>query len=431
VGRALTGPGRAQIVIVGCGFGGLFAAKALRRTPADVRIIDRNNYHLFQPLLYQVACAALAPADIAQPIRTILREQKNVSVMLAEVEHIDLQRRTLSAGEREIPYDYLVLAPGAVDNYFGHPEWRGLAPGMKEVEDATFIRSRLLRSFERAETESDAAERAALLSFVIVGGGPTGVELAGAIKELAVDVIPRDFRVADTRRAGVLLIEAGARLLPALHADSSARALAQLHELGVEVRLGAAVTQVRPDGVEVAGVHIRSYNVIWAAGVKAAPLTATLGVAAGPGGRIRVAPDCSLPGHPEVFVIGDAAYLSDARGHIVPGVSQGALQMGRYVARLIDARVRGRTAAAVAPFRYRDYGAMATVGKSRAVVEIGALHFGGLLAWFAWMALHITVLIGFRNRLAVLSSWIYSYVFFRRGSRLITRSAPPGAEGAR
>jgi NADH:ubiquinone reductase (H+-translocating) len=431
VGRALTGPGRAQIVIVGCGFGGLFAAKALRRTPGDVRLIDRNNYHLFQPLLYQVACAALAPADIAQPIRTILREQKNVSVMLAEVEHIDLQRRTLSAGGREIPYDYLVLAPGAVDNYFGHPEWRGLAPGMKEVEDATFIRSRLLRSFERAETESDAAERAALLTFVIVGGGPTGVELAGAIKELAVDVIPRDFRVADTRRAGVLLIEAGARLLPALHADSSARALAQLHELGVEVRLGAAVTQVRLDGVEVAGVHIRSYNVIWAAGVKAAPLTATLGVAAGPGGRIRVAPDCSLPGHPEVFVIGDAAYLSDARGHIVPGVSQGALQMGRYVARLIDARVRGRTAAAAAPFRYRDYGAMATVGKSRAVVETGGLHFGGLLAWFAWMALHITVLIGFRNRLAVLSSWIYSYVFFRRGSRLITRTAPSGAEGAR
>jgi NADH:ubiquinone reductase (H+-translocating) len=431
VGRALRGPGRAQIVIVGCGFGGLFAAKALRRTPADVRLIDRNNYHLFQPLLYQVACAALAPADIAQPIRTILREQKNVSVMLAEVEHIDLQRRSLRAGGREIPYDYLVLAPGAVDNYFGHPEWRGLAPGMKEVEDATFIRSRLLRSFERAETESDAAERAALLTFVIVGGGPTGVELAGAIKELAVDVIPRDFRVADTRRARVLLIEAGARLLPALHADSSARALAQLHELGVEVRLGAAVTQVRPDGVEVAGVHLRSYNVIWAAGVKAAPLTATLGVAAGPGGRIRVAADCSLPGHPEVFVIGDAAYLSDARGHIVPGVSQGALQMGRYVARLIEARVRGRSAAAAVPFRYRDYGAMATVGKSRAVVEIGALHFGGLLAWFAWMALHITVLIGFRNRLAVLASWIYSYVFFRRGSRLITRSAPPGAEGAR
>ncbi|HEY7996811.1 MAG TPA: FAD-dependent oxidoreductase, partial [Steroidobacteraceae bacterium] len=224
--------------------------------------------------------------------------------------------------------------------------------------------------------------------------------------------------------------EAGARLLPALHADSSARALAQLQGLGVEVRLGDAVTQVRPDGVEVAGAHIRSYNVIWAAGVQAAPLTATLGVAAGPGGRVRVAPDCSLPGHPEVFVIGDAAYLSDARGRIVPGVSQGALQMGRYVAHLIDARVRGRAAVPAAPFHYRDYGAMATVGKSRAVVEIGPLRFGGLLAWLTWMALHITVLIGFRNRLAVLSSWIYSYVFFRRGSRLITRTVPPGAQGA-
>jgi NADH dehydrogenase len=418
-------------VIVGCGFGGLFAAQALRRTPADVRVIDRNNYHLFQPLLYQVACAALAPADIAQPIRAIVREQANVSVMLAEVEHVDLKRRTVRAGGREVPYDYLVLAPGAVDNYFGHPEWRGLAPGMKDVEEATFIRSRLLRSFERAETEDDAAARAALLTFVIVGGGPTGVELAGAIKELAVDVIPRDFRVADTRRARVLLIEAGARLLPALHADSSARALAQLQGLGVEVRLGDPVTQVRPDGVEVAGAHIRSYNVIWAAGVQAAPLTATLGVAAGPGGRVRVAPDCSLPGHPEVFVIGDAAYLSDARGRIVPGVSQGALQMGRYVAHLIDARVRGRAAVPAAPFRYRDYGAMATVGKSRAVVEIGPLRFGGLLAWLTWMALHITVLIGFRNRLAVLSSWIYSYVFFRRGARLITRTVPPGAQGAR
>jgi NADH dehydrogenase len=417
-------------VIVGCGFGGLFAAKALRRTPADVRVIDRNNYHLFQPLLYQVACAALAPADIAQPIRAILREQANVSVMLAEVEQVDLERRTVRAGGREVPYDYLVLAPGAVDNYFGHPEWRGLAPGMKDVEEATFIRSRLLRSFERAETESDAAARAALLTFVIVGGGPTGVELAGAIKELAVDVIPRDFRVADTRRARVLLIEAGARLLPALHADSSARALAQLQGLGVEVRLGDAVKQVRPDGVEVAGAHIRSYNVIWAAGVKAAPLTATLGLAAGPGGRVRVAPDCSLPGHPEVFVIGDAAYLSDARGRIVPGVSQGALQMGRYVAHRIDACVRARAAVPAVPFRYRDYGAMATVGKSRAVVEIGRVRFGGLLAWLTWMALHITVLIGFRNRLAVLSSWIYSYVFFRRGARLITRTVPPGAQGA-
>ncbi len=418
---------RARIVIVGCGFGGLFAAKALARTPADLLVIDRNNYHLFQPLLYQVASAALAPADIAQPIRTILRHQENASVMLADVQGIDLGARTLMAAGHRIGYDYLILAPGAVDNYFGHNDWRPLAPGMKDVEEATFIRSRLLSSFERAELETDPTERAALLSFVIVGGGPTGVELAGAIKELAVDVIPRDFRVADTRRARVLLIEAGPRLLPAFAPDSSARALQQLTGLGAEVLLGKPVTEIRPDGVVVGGELLRSHNVIWAAGVKAAPLTAKLGVAAsGPGGRIAVNPDCSLPGHPEVFVIGDAAYLIDAAGHQVPGVSQGALQMGRYVAQVIDARVRGR-AFTPAPFRYRDYGSMATVGKSRAVVEIGRLHFGGLLAWFAWMALHITVLIGFRNRVIVLFSWIYGYVFRRRGSRLIIRNAQPSA----
>jgi NADH:ubiquinone reductase (H+-translocating) len=255
------------------------------------------------------------------------------------------------------------------------------------------------------------------------------VELAGAIKELAVDVIPRDYRVADTRRARVLLIEAGERLLLGMHADSSARALRQLHELGVEVRLGQPVTQVLPDGVEVGGEFLRSHNVIWAAGVQGAPLTAALGAPMASGRRVAVAADCSLPGHPEVFIIGDAAALTDTRGRQVPGVSQGALQMGRYVADLIDAEVRGRAGARARGFRYRDYGSMATVGKSRAVVEIGRLHFGGLLAWFAWMALHITVLIGFRNRLAVLFSWIYSYVFFRRGSRLITRAAA-GSEQA-
>jgi NADH:ubiquinone reductase (H+-translocating) len=418
---------RARIVIVGCGFGGLFAARALKRTPADVLVIDRNNYHLFQPLLYQVASAALAPADIAQPIRTILRNQPNASVMLAEVDGVDLAARCVLAGASRIPYDYLLIAPGAVDNYFGHDDWREFAPGMKEVEEATFIRSRLLRSFEAAEIEADQDERAAHLTFIIVGAGPTGVELAGAIKELAVDVIPRDYRVVDTRHARVLLIEAGERVLPALHADSSARALAQLRSLNVEVLLGAPVTQVLADGVEVGGRRIRSHNVIWTAGVRAAPLTGALGATLGPGGRVPVAPDCSLPGHPEVFVIGDAAWLIDPlSGKPVPGVSQGALQMGRYVARLIDARVRG-VAPPSAPFRYHDLGSMATVGKSRAVVELGRLRFGGLLAWFAWMALHITVLIGFRNRLAVLGSWIYSYVFFRRGSRLITRLTPVDA----
>jgi len=293
------------------------------------------------------------------------------------------------------------------------------------VEEAIYIRSRLLRSFESAEIEADPGERAAHLTFIIVGAGPTGVELAGAIKELAVDVIPRDFRVADTRRARVILIEADTRVLPAFHADSSARALAQLRGLSVEVRLGAPVTQVFADGVELAGERLRGYNVIWTAGVRAAPLTAVLGVPLGPGGRVPVSPDCSLPGHPETFVIGDAAYLIDpASGRPVPGVSQGALQMGRYVARVIDAELRGVPGERAAGFHYRDKGSMATVGKSRAVAEIGGAHFGGLLAWLAWMALHLTVLIGFRNRLAVLFSWIYGYVFSRRSSRLITRGAP-------
>jgi NADH:ubiquinone reductase (H+-translocating) len=416
---------RPQIVIVGCGFGGLFGARALKRTPADVRVIDHNNYHLFQPLLYQVASAALAPADIAQPIRTILRDQQNARVMLAEVTHVDLAARQVTAGGCLVPYDYLVLAPGAVDNYFGHEEWHAWAPGMKAVEEAIFIRSRLLRSFEAVEIEADPSERAAHLTFVIVGAGPTGVELAGAIKELAVDVVARDFRVADTRQARVILLEAGPRVLPALHADSSGRALRQLRGLGVEVRLGAPVTEVFADGVALGAERLRSHNVIWTAGVRAAPLTQTLGAPLGPGGRVRVEADCSLPGHPEAFVIGDAAYLVDpASGQAVPGVSQGALQMGRYVARILDAEIRGRPSPRAQGFRYRDKGSMATVGKSRAVVELGRLRFGGLPAWLAWMALHITVLIGFRNRIAVLLSWIYSYVFFRRGSRLITGLKP-------
>ncbi len=414
------------MVIVGCGFGGLFAARALKRAPVELTVIDRNNYHLFQPLLYQVASAALAPADIAQPIRTILRGQRNALVMFGEVNRVDLPGRQVWMGENPVPYDYLILAPGAVDNYFGHADWSRYAPGMKEVDDATFIRSRLLRSFERAELEPDPQKRAAHLSFVIIGGGPTGVELAGAIKELAVDVIPRDFRVADTRRASVVLIEAGERLLPAFHAASSRRALEQLRALGVEVRLGSPVTDVFDGGVEIGGQQLRSFNVIWAAGVRASPLTQALPGEHGPGGRLKVLPDCSVPGHPEAFVIGDAAWLTDSKsGKPVPGVSQGALQMGRYAAKVILEELRSRAPSPLRQlgFHYVDFGSMATVGKSRAVVEIGRLRFGGLLAWFAWMGLHVTVLIGFRNRLAVLSSWVYSYVFFRRGSRLITHSS--------
>jgi NADH dehydrogenase len=416
---------RKCVVIVGCGFGGLFAARALARTPVEVLVVDRNNYHLFQPLLYQVASAALTPADIAQPIRTVLRDQDNALVILAEADAVDLASQQVRFGDTRLSYDYLVLAPGAVDNYFGHAEWHRWAPGMKEVEDATFIRSRLLRSFEDAEIEPDPQQRTAQLTFIIVGGGPTGVELAGAIKELAVDVIAKDFRIADTRRAHVILIEAGPRLLPAFHPSSSRRALEQLKELGVEVRLGQPVTAVHADGVEVGGERLRSHNVIWAAGVRAAALVGTLGVAPGPGGRVPVQPDCSLPGHPNVFVIGDAAYLVDAKtGRAVPGVSQGALQMGRYVARIIsEETTQGTSAARTRGFHYKDLGAMATIGKSRAVVEIGRLRFGGFLAWLAWMFLHVSVLIGFRNRLVVMLSWIYGYAFSRRGSRLITRSA--------
>jgi len=414
-----------RVVIVGCGFGGLFCARALNKAPIELVVVDRNNYHLFQPLLYQVASAALAPADIAQPIRTILRHQRNALVMLGEVDRVDLDAKRIDVNGKPVPYDYLVLAPGAVDNYFGHAEWARFAPGMKEVEDATLIRSRLLQSFEVAELETDNSERSAHLSFVIVGGGPTGVELAGAIKELAVDVIPRDFRVADTRRARVILLEAGPRLLAAFEPNSSRRALAQLEALGVEVRLGNPVTAIFPDGVEVGGERLRSYNVIWAAGVRAAPLVQGLGAELGPGGRVKVKPDCSLPGHPHVFVIGDAAYLIDPKsGKQVPGVSQGALQMGRYVARVIQNELSGKAGLRSQGFHYKDLGSMATVGKSRAVVEIGPFRFGGFLAWLAWLALHITVLIGFRNRISVLVSWIYGYVFFRRGSRLITRTGP-------
>jgi NADH dehydrogenase len=417
---------RPRVVIVGCGFGGLFAARALARAPVEVLVVDRNNYHLFQPLLYQVASAALGPADIAQPIRTVLRGQENAFVMLGEVTGIALASGGVDVGDTRLSFDYLILAPGAIDNYFGHPEWHQWAPGMKEVEDATFIRSRLLLSFETAELEADTTERAAHLSFVIVGGGPTGVELAGAIKELAVDVIARDFRVADTRRARVILIEAGPRLLPALHPKSSAHALAQLEDLGVEVRLGQPVTQVFEDGVEVGGERVRSYNVIWAAGVRASPLVGMLGTPLGPGGRVQVLPDCSVPDHPNVFVIGDAAYLIDSKsGRAVPGVSQGALQMGRYVARVIHEDTQHSRTLRERGFHYVDWGSMATIGKSRAVVEIGPLRFGGLLAWLAWMFLHVSVLIGFRNRLSVMTSWIYGYVFSRRGSRLITRSARP------
>jgi NADH:ubiquinone reductase (H+-translocating) len=414
-----------RVVIVGCGFGGLFCAEALKKAPLEIVVVDRNNYHLFQPLLYQVASAALSPADIAQPIRSILRNQQNSLVMLGEVDRVALAENRIYVNGEAVPYDYLVLAPGAVDNYFGHADWARAAPGMKAVEDATRIRSRLLLSFERAEIEKDPANRSAHLSFVIVGGGPTGVELAGAIKELAADVIPRDFRRADTRRARVILIEAGPRLLPTFDPSLSEKALRQLVGLGVDVRLGAPVTTIDEEGVDVAGERLHSHNVIWAAGVRAAPVLQSLGSELGPGGRVKVEPDCSVPGRPNVFVIGDAAYLVDSHtGGQVPGVSQGALQMGRYVAKVIQEDLEDKRWLRDRGFHYRDLGSMATIGRFRAIAQIGQFQASGLLAWLGWLALHITVLIGFRSRLSVLASWIYSYVLVRRGSRLITRPVP-------
>jgi NADH:ubiquinone reductase (H+-translocating) len=415
-----------RVVIVGCGFGGLFAARALKRAPIELLLIDRHNYHLFQPLLYQVASAALAPAHIAQPIRTILRGQKNALVMLGLVEGVAPAENLVRVDGGRLHYDYLILAPGAVENYFGHPEWAAHARGLKDIDDGVAIRSRLLMSFETAEIEADPDERVARLTFVIIGGGPTGVELAGAIKELAVNVVPRDFRNTDTRHARVILIEAGDRLLPALHPSSSRRALTQLRELGVEVSLGRPVTAVSAEGIELGAERLRSYNVLWAAGVRASPLVASLNVPLGPGARVNVNADCSVPGHSRVFVIGDAAHLIEARSKApVPGVSQGAMQMGRYVARIIREEIRGKPSRhRERGFHYLDYGAMATIGKWRAVVELRSVRFGGLAAWLAWLALHVTVLIGFRNRLAVLASWIYEYVFRRRGARLITGLEP-------
>jgi NADH dehydrogenase len=413
------------VVIVGGGFGGLFCAKALKRAPLETVVVDRNNYHLFQPLLYQVASAALSPSDIAQPIRSILRDQENSLVVLGEVDRVALAENRIYVNGEGVPYDYLVLAPGAVDNYFGHADWARAAPGMKAVEDATRIRSRLLLSFERAEFDKDPGNRSAHLLFVIVGGGPTGVELAGAVKELATDVIPRDFRHVDTRSARVILIEAGPRLLPTFDPLLSEKALRQLVGLGVDVRLGAPVTAIDEEGVEVAGERLRSHNVIWAAGVRAAPVVQSLGSELGPGGRVRVESDCSVPGHPNVFAIGDAAYLVDSHtGRQVPGVSQGALQMGRYVAKVIQEDLEGKRWRRDLGFHYRDLGSMATIGRSRAIAQIGRFRSSGFLAWLGWLALHITVLIGFRNRFSVLLSWIYSYVLVRRGSRLITRSGP-------
>ena len=406
-----------RIVIVGGGFGGLYAARALGRAPVDVTVVDRTNHHVFQPLLYQVATASLSPSQIAYPIRGVLRHQRNTRVLLAEVAAIDAARRTVLLTDGALPYDYLVLAPGARHSYFGHAEWEPLAPGLKTLADALDIRGRILLAFERAERESDPERRRALLTFVVVGGGPTGVELAGAIGEIACNVMARDFRSFDSREAQTILVEAGPRILPAFPASLAAKAERSLERLCVEVRTGEPVTRMEPDAVWIGGDRVASATVLWAAGVAPSPLARSLGVPLDRAGRVVVNADLTIPGHPDVFVIGDLAACADPAGRPLPGLAPVAIQQGEYAARAIVAAVSGE---ARAPFHYHDKGTMATIGRNAAVVDLGRLRISGYPAWLLWCFIHILWLIGFRNRFLVMIEWAWAYVRFERSARLIT-----------
>jgi NADH:ubiquinone reductase (H+-translocating) len=412
-----------RVVIIGAGFGGLSAAWGLRNSAFQVTLIDQHNYHLFQPLLYQVATAALSPADIAGPVRSVVRDYRNVSVILAQVSGIDVARNEVLAEGRRIPFDDLIIATGARHAYFGHDDWAAYAPGLKTIDDATYLRRRILLAFEKAETEPDAAERRRLMNFVIVGGGATGVEMAGAIAELAKRALAADFRVIDPRSARVILVEAGPRLLPAFDASLSAAAAHSLQSLGVEVRVGASVTEVDSGGVSVGQERIEARTVVWAAGVMASGAGRWLGAETDRAGRVIVNDDLSVPGHPNIFAIGDTAHVVTETGDLLPGVAPVAKQQGKYVAELLRARLASKT---LPPFRYRDYGSLATIGRKSAVVQIGRFKMKGFLAWVLWSVAHIYFLIGFRNRLAVALHWLWNYVTFQRGTRLIT-----GVSGSR
>jgi NADH dehydrogenase len=405
------------VVVIGAGFGGLSAAKALRRLPIEVVVIDERNYHLFQPLLYQVATAGLSPADIAAPIRGILGAQRNAQVMLGRVVGIDAARRAVILQDREVPYDDLIVATGARHAYFGHEEWAAFAPGLKKIDDATRVRRKILIAFERAEIEDDPAERRRLMTFAVVGAGPTGVELAGAIAELARVAIASDFRHIDPAMSRIVLIEAGERVLPAFPAELSAVAKRSLERLGVEVRTGSAVTACDADGVMLGEERIEARTIIWAAGVAASPAAEWLGAAHDRSGRVMVNGDLTLPGHPEIFVIGDTAHVSDAAGRPLPGVAPVAKQEGQYVARVLAARLAGRPPP---PFRYRNFGNLATIGRTAAVVDFGFMRLTGFIAWLVWGVVHIYFLIGFRNRIAVVLDWLWAYATYQRGARLIT-----------
>ena len=407
-----------RVVIVGGGFAGLNAAKALgNRAAISVTLIDRQNHHLFQPLLYQVAMAALSPADIAAPIRSILSASRNVRVLQAAAHAVDIRLRVVATDAGHFEYDYLLLGCGATHAYFGHEEWEPWAPGLKTLPQATEIRTRVLNAFEVAERSSDAGEQERWLTFVVVGGGPTGVELAGAIGEMSRYTLARDFRNVDPRRTRVVLLEAGPRILPTFHERRAARATRDLHSLGVQVRAGARVTDISADGVDIGTERLRAATVLWAAGVRAAAIGATLGVERDNAGRVVVAADLSIPDHPEVFVAGDLARAIDAQtGRLLPGVATVAMQQGAYVAGTILGDVAKR---ARRPFRYKDQGQMATIGRSRAICELKRVSLTGRPAWWLWLLVHIYGLTGFRNRLTVLVQWAWSYFTFGRGARLI------------
>jgi NADH dehydrogenase len=416
-------PGAPHIVIIGGGFGGIAAARALKRAPVRLTMVDRRNHHLFQPLLYQVATAALNPADIASPIRRILRRQRNASVILGEASSIDTRQKIVQLLDGEVAYDFLIVASGATHSYFGHEEWLEPAPGLKTLEDAVEIRRRVLVAYEAAEREVDAAEVANWMTFVVIGGGPTGVEMAGALAEISRRVLERDFRRIDPGKARIILIEAGPKVLPAMSPESSASARRQLERLGVEVITDSPVTAVDDRGVVHGGTRLDSRTVIWAAGVAASPLGKTLGadVKLDRAGRVIVNQDLSVPDADGVFVIGDLASIK-SDGKPVPGLSPAAMQEGRHAAKNIVRLIRGEP---TLPFHYRDKGTLATIGKAAAVADIAGLHLSGLVAWLMWLFVHILFLIGFRNRFVVIVEWAWTYVRNDRGARLITGDVEP------
>jgi NADH:ubiquinone reductase (H+-translocating) len=420
---------RPRVVIVGAGFGGLNAARALAKAPVQITVIDRKNFHTFQPLLYQVATAGLSPGEIAEPIRSILRPHKNVEVLMAEVTGVDLDRRIVEAAELQIPYDYLIVASGATHSYFGHEDWEVFAPGLKTIEDALEIRRRVLLAFELAERQAAAGETEAPVNFVVVGGGPTGVELAGTLAEICRYALAHDFREINPARTHILLVEGGPRVLPAYAEDLSRSAEEQLGRLGVEVRTSAMVTQVEAGAVYLGETRMPATVVLWAAGVAASPLGKKLGVAVDRVGHVPVQADLTLPRHPEVFVIGDLAAAKDERGKLLPGVAPVAIQQGKYVAKLIREEVEFSAARELhpgypprLPFHYWDKGSLATIGRAAAVAQFGTIHISGFIAWLSWLFVHILFLIGFRNRLLVFIQWAWSYMTYERGARLITGS---------